>query len=68
MINKGGIMRNKIICDYCANLINDDYSEVPMIVLELPNDILLFCDEDCQRKYVNECTLEKYVDYEGNIK
>ena len=68
MINKGGIMRNKIVCDYCANLINDDYSEVPMIVLELPNDILLCCDEDCQRKYINECTLEKYVDYEGNIK
>ena len=35
MINKGDIMRNKIICDYCANLINDDYSEVPMIVLEM---------------------------------
>ena len=68
MINKGGIMRDKITCDYCANLINDDYSEVPMIVLELPNDILLFCDEDCKRKYINDCTLEKYVDYEGNIK
>lgn len=68
MINKGGIMRDKIYCDFCGNIINDEIEEVPIIILELASETLLFCDEDCQRKYINECTLEKYVDYEGNIK
>lgn len=68
MINKGDIMRNKIMCDYCGCLINDSYEEVPITILELASETLLFCDnDDCMRKYINECTLEKYVDYEGNI-
>ena len=32
-------MRNKVICDWCLNVINDDYDEVPIIILEL--DIIL---------------------------
>ena len=69
MINKGGIMRDKVYCDFCGNIINDEIEEVPIIILELASETLLFCDnDDCMRKYINECTLEKYVDYEGNIK
>ena len=60
-------MRDKVYCDFCGNIINDDYSEVPMIMLELPNDTFLFCDEDCMNKYIEECTFVKYVDYEGKI-
>ena len=62
-------MRDNIYCDFCGNIINDESEEVPIIILELANETLLFCDnDDCMRKYINECTLEKYVDYEGNIK
>ena len=57
----------KYFCDYCGMLINDDYEEVPITLLELANDVLLFCDNDCLRKYINENTIEKYVNYNGDI-
>lgn len=61
-------MRDKLICEWCLNVINDDYDEVPIIILELDSQTNLFCCDDCLNKFIRESTLEKYVDYEGNIK
>jgi hypothetical protein len=57
----------KHFCDYCNSYINDSYDEVPITILELPNETLIFCDYDCLRKYINELTIEKYVNYNGDI-
>ena len=60
-------MRDKIYCDFCGNIINDEVEEVPFHLLEIACDTFLFCDEDCMNKYIKECTFVKYVNYEGKI-
>ena len=60
-------MRDKYICDWCLNVINDGDVEVPILILELDSQTNLFCCDDCLNKFIQEFTLEKYVDFNGNI-
>lgn len=60
-------MRDKYICDWCLNVINDEDVEVPILILELDSQTNLFCCDDCLNKFIQESTLEKYVDFNGNI-
>ena len=45
-------MRDKIYCDFCGNIINDEFEEVSFLLLEIACDTFLFCDEDCMDKYI----------------
>ena len=45
-------------CEWCGNRIHDPDEEVPIYILELPNDLLFFCSDDCLWDFVKDHTLE----------
>lgn len=57
----------KHVCDHCTNYIYDDYEEVPIYLLEFPNDLFFFCSEDCLWEFVKEHTLDGWVNPKGSI-
>lgn len=57
----------KHVCDCCGNYIYDDYEEVPIYLLEFPNDLFFFCSEGCLWEFVKEHTLEGWVNPKGSI-
>lgn len=54
-------------CEWCGNRIHDPDEEVPIYILELPNDLLFFCSDDCLWDFVKDHTLEGWVNPKGSV-
>ena len=61
-------MHSVYFCDQCNNIINDCDEGCMIYFLDLPNDRLIFCCEDCRNEYLEEeCFSEGYVYANGKI-
>ncbi len=55
-------------CDECGSDIHHPTEEIPIYILEMPNnEIYFFCCEDCRDDFIKEMCLDGYVTPSGSI-
>ena len=58
-------MRNKVYCDYCGNLLNEEGGEL-ITLLHFMGEDFLFCDDVCMCDYFKFYAKDAHISYDGS--